>query len=338
MTRRASQRPGKVLSLNAYVHRATLGLPGAARLDAAAELRAHLLERVEELEGKGFARDEAEFLAVRAMGDPSPTNRSLLGHALTWRLGWAVLGLVLLGAGGWWSYDNLMPPAEGVSYQGSELSLDDLRTLNTDTDAPRGNYQTATLTYPKETKTVYYLYFTPSNFALTLKDVSEENSTNIVGRWPGSYRYQERLLVTDQPRSTDCPQDWNLFSSVRVLPSRFWNGPYLTIRSPSFRLDHTAEGKELCSGLKRRYRQEAFLVPVPGKKTFQVELLPPAQGIMTKGRTALALNHWTILRQLGLNPRKALNGDASLKGKASGLYIAVLPSDQPASSDESGLR
>ena len=146
-----------MLSLNQYIHRATLGLPRAERLDAAAELRAHLLERVAELEQKGFAREEAEFLAVRAMGDPAPINRGLLGHAFTARLGWSVLALALLGGGGWWAANNLMPPKEGVAYTGSELTLEDLRALQADTNAPKGTYQTATLTYPKGTKAIYYL-------------------------------------------------------------------------------------------------------------------------------------------------------------------------------------
>ena len=56
MTRRTAEQPSKVLSLNQYVRRVTLGLPRGDRLDAAAELRAHLLERVTELEGEGYAK------------------------------------------------------------------------------------------------------------------------------------------------------------------------------------------------------------------------------------------------------------------------------------------
>jgi hypothetical protein len=107
VTRRAPRRAGKALSLNAYVHRATLGLPKPERLDAAAELRAHLLEQVSVLEAKGFAREEAEFLAVQAMGNPQVTNRQLLGHLLTTPLGWGVLGIVVLGLGGWWASEQL---------------------------------------------------------------------------------------------------------------------------------------------------------------------------------------------------------------------------------------
>lgn len=195
MTRRAAHRSGKVLSLNQYVQRATLGLPKAERVDAAAELRAHLLERITELEQQGFARDEAEFLAVRAMGDPQTTNRQLLGHFLTTPLGWLALGVVLLGGAGWWAYNNLMPPSEGVAYSGSGLTLEDLRALQADSDAPKGLYQTVTITYPKETKTVYYVYMTPNSFNIQPKDLLEENKYNFVGQWPGSYRYQERVLM-----------------------------------------------------------------------------------------------------------------------------------------------
>lgn len=75
MTRPAARERRRVLSLHQYVQHATLGLPKAARLDAAAELRSHLLERVETLQTQGFSREEAEYLAVRAMGDPGLTNR-----------------------------------------------------------------------------------------------------------------------------------------------------------------------------------------------------------------------------------------------------------------------
>ena len=99
MTRRLSRTP-LLLSIDAYIHRATLGLPKAERLDAAAELRAHLLERTAEHEAQGFSREEAEFLAVKGMGDPQPVNRSLLGHALTHKAGWLALAVLLAGGGG----------------------------------------------------------------------------------------------------------------------------------------------------------------------------------------------------------------------------------------------
>jgi len=340
MTRRAAGKSGRVLSLNQYIHRTTLGLPRAERLDAAAELRAHLLERVAELEKKGFAREEAEFLAVRAMGDPAPINRGLLGHAFTARLGWSMLALALLGGGGWWAANNLMPPKEGVAYTGSDLTLEDLRALQADTNAPKGTYQTATLTYPKETKAIYYLRVTPSTFDVGLKDLVQENGVNLTGRWPGSYRYQERILITEQQGSKDCPQDWSLYANWQVLPSRFWNGKSLSTIGPGVGTS-TLSGKEICTGLKRQYIQRPLSAPGQGRQTYPVELLPAMAGIITGNASsqslqALALNHWTVLHQLDLNPRTAANGTPSLKRKASGLYIAVLASDRAAPPDTAG--
>ncbi|WP_221265361.1 permease prefix domain 1-containing protein [Deinococcus radiopugnans] len=103
MTRRARGK-GRVLGLDAYIHRATLGLPRGERLDAAAELRTHLLERVAEHMAQGFSREEAEYLTVKGMGEPQTVNRGLLGHVFTNRLGWAALAVLLVGGGGWYAY------------------------------------------------------------------------------------------------------------------------------------------------------------------------------------------------------------------------------------------
>ncbi|UQN05241.1 permease prefix domain 1-containing protein [Deinococcus sp. QL22] len=153
MTRHLSRTP-RLLSLDAYIHRATLGLPKAERLDAAAELRAHLLERTAEHEAQGFSREEAEFLAVKSMGDPEPVNRSLLGHALTHKAGWLALAVLLAGSGGWWVYREWMPPKEGIAFEAATPA--DIARLFADTYAPCGKYQAATVTYPRGTQVVVY--------------------------------------------------------------------------------------------------------------------------------------------------------------------------------------
>lgn len=201
MTRRRlfARRP---LSLQKYIHRATVGLPRAERLDAAAELRTHLVEKIDKLRAQGHPADEAEYLAVQAMGDPAPTNRGLLGHALTHRAGWWVLAAVLLGGGGWAGYGYVQrewrPPAEGLRYTGGTLTLDDFQALNSDPAAPRGTYQTATLTYPRGTKTIYYALITPKSALVQSKDVEGEVARNMsasaLRSVPGSYRYQPRVL------------------------------------------------------------------------------------------------------------------------------------------------
>lgn len=79
-----------------YIRRATTGLPNRTRLDTAAELRVHLNERIRKYMAQGFDRAEAEHLAVEQMGPAEPVNRRFLGHVFTPRVGWVVLGLLVL--------------------------------------------------------------------------------------------------------------------------------------------------------------------------------------------------------------------------------------------------
>ncbi|WP_407538332.1 permease prefix domain 1-containing protein [Deinococcus radiomollis] len=339
MTRRLFAR--RPLDLRGYIHRATVGLPSAERLDAAAELRTHLVGQIDRLRAAGHPADEAEYLAVQAMGDPAPTNRGFLGHAFTHRAGWAVLAAVLLGGGGWAGYGYAQrewtPPREGIQFSG-DLTLDDLKALNTDEHAPKGRFQAATLTYPRGTKTIYYALVTPGHLEVQSKDLQAElrdnQSANAMHRLPGSYRYQERWLMTDMGHKTVCPGRWELYSNSRVIQNAL-----LPLQSQTWPMldDLTA-----CTGVKRQYRTLTTLVLKPGSYaegatvprvpfSYDVELFPASMGGVATSAvpTGLPLDHWTVLRQLVLNPRTALNGLPALRGTAAGMYIAVLPSSQP---------
>lgn len=142
-----------------YIRRATTGLPRHERLEVAAELRTHLLDRVRQLEAEGFSREEAEHLAVSAMGHPAGTNRALLGHVFTTALGWTVLTALVIGGGGWWTWTHVPLPLPGVreaSWNWSQdLSSDDLRDVLATPDAPRGQMLAATLRVPPRTEWVY---------------------------------------------------------------------------------------------------------------------------------------------------------------------------------------
>ncbi|WP_174366538.1 permease prefix domain 1-containing protein [Deinococcus sp. JMULE3] len=142
-----------------YVRRATTGLPRHERLEVAAELRTHLLDRVRQLEAEGFSREEAEHLAVTAMGRPAGTNRALLGHVFTTALGWTVLTALVIGGGGWWVWTRVPLPLPGVreaSWNWSkELSSDDLRDILGYEYAPRGQMLAGTLRVPPRTEWVY---------------------------------------------------------------------------------------------------------------------------------------------------------------------------------------
>jgi hypothetical protein len=84
-------------SIDKYIQQVTAGLPQLERIDTAAELRVHLLQKTRELMAQGFPREEAEHLAVQEMGPVSETNRALLGHIFTAKFGWITLGVLALG-------------------------------------------------------------------------------------------------------------------------------------------------------------------------------------------------------------------------------------------------
>ncbi len=348
MTRRRlfARRP---LNLQGYIHRATVGLPKAERLDAAAELRTHLVEQIDKLRAAGHPADEAEYLAVQAMGDPASTNRSLLGHAFTHKAGWAVLAAVLLGGGGWAGHGYVqrewMPPREGVLYTGNELTIDDLRALTTDQYAPRGTYQTATLIYPKGTRSIFYMLVTPYHVTIQKKNLLEEINNNLFSnnmrQMPGSYRYQERWLLTEMRSDTVCPGHWEPYFNISVIPTAF-----IPLHSSTMigltDLPWTESTKDsVYTGVLRQFHKSTTEYPNPRKDsqgknlpnskfTHRYELFPPTPGstAILDSPMPLKFNHWAILRQLVLNPRTAANGLPTLKGTAAGMYIAVMPSSQ----------
>jgi hypothetical protein len=104
-----------------------------------------------------------------------------------------------------------------------------------------------------------------------------------------------------------------------------------------------------CTGVKQQFTTitlsmlkpgsyaEGVTIPhVPFKQ--EVELFPANGGGISNSAvpSKFALDHWTILRQLVLNPRTAGNGLPTLKGMTTGMYIAVLPSSRPRIADSYG--
>lgn len=299
--------------LDRYIFRATLGLPKNERLDTAAELRTHLTEQVEELMAQGFAKDEAEYLAVQAMGDVKVTNRQLLGHVFTHRLGWAALGVVLVGGLGWYAFQNWMPPRTGVTY--GAPTLQDMARLFVDPDAPRAdNYQAATVTYPQKTRAVYYAYVTPFSTLIGLNDIDAFKKDNMPAGVPGSYRFQERWLINTKKQDGCGPskdeQHWGAYYTASSLPSHFFNGPW------SVGTGATRETNG-CSGIVARRANEAATRPLP------LDL-----GVR-RGNAPLELDDWTILWSLSVDPKSPAFGEQPRYETAQGLYLAVLPSSKP---------
>jgi hypothetical protein len=222
MTRRARRARGRVRGLDAYLHRATLGLPRAQRLEAAAELRTHLLDRINALEGQGFSREEAEHLAVQAMGEPQVTNRQLLGHALTTPLGWGVLGLTLLIGGGVWADQAYRPTG---LWPTAPHPMDDTainRIWDSGWPRPWGSAfdsytQAANLSFPEGTQTVFAAWMSHGDtevrpvfhFAVSLGfgygRLKPSTAPFVLGR-PWHHRF--RLVATAAPEFShkSCPE------------------------------------------------------------------------------------------------------------------------------------
>jgi hypothetical protein len=87
--------------IDKYITRATAGMPTRERIDTAAELRVHLNAQAKKHILEGHTSEEAEFLAVDAMGAVAKVNRQFLGHIFTPRVGWGVLIASVIGLTGW---------------------------------------------------------------------------------------------------------------------------------------------------------------------------------------------------------------------------------------------
>ncbi|MFA5593816.1 MAG: permease prefix domain 1-containing protein [Trueperaceae bacterium] len=161
-----------------YVRRATTGLPNRTRLDTAAELRVHLNERITQYVAQGFDRAEAEHLAVEQMGPAEPVNRRFLGHVFTPRVGWVVLGLLVVASGGWLAGNYLFAPAPTV--KNVAVKAEELIPFI-------GDFQMLQLTLPKRTKALH--------IAITLgEDGATLSGTNLEHRYP-DLRPNQRVSI-----------------------------------------------------------------------------------------------------------------------------------------------
>lgn len=217
----------RILSL--YIYRATLGLPREERREVAAELRSHLLDSVRQLEAEGFEREEAEHLAVRAMGSPKATNSELLGHFFTTPLGWAVAALTALGLGGYWAWQNVPLPLLGqpsVKWE-DKLNTDDLAFLMQREDAPRAPYKAVTLNIPAKTPWLYIALLPRTGAGLAqLQIMPFSASPKAMGGAPPNAAVRGRFLLSGVPwEDRACPRiggktQLNVFSALRPLSPR----------------------------------------------------------------------------------------------------------------------
>ncbi|WP_162393750.1 permease prefix domain 1-containing protein [Deinococcus kurensis] len=330
MTRRLP-RPHRPLSADAYIHRATRGLPRAERLDAAAELRAHLTERVQEHQAHGFSPEEAEYLAVRGMGDPHPVNRGLLGHAFTHRAGWLTLAALMMGGLGWTAYREWLPPREGAQF--GPMNQQDINALFSDKDAPRGTYQGVTLTYPRGTKAVLYVTVSstenksrPEQVSLFSKNLVNEEEQNFSGRIPGSYRYQERLLLSAWRMTCEGQERSGIYKTGYGLPSPFENSGMSGYSGPGGMI----VGACANPSVRLNVVKDHLSTQPP---TTAIRVVPPdgENSIMT-AHFPFKLNEWRVLYRLRVDPERdsAWFGGTSTEKKGTpprGVYVAVMPLD-----------
>lgn len=113
--------------LDRYIARATFGLPRKKRLDSAAELRVHLLQRVEDLQRQGFSREEAEHLAVERMGPPGPTWQRVITVVFSRRVGFVVAAGLATAIATWLLVPVLLRPAPSV--HATPTTFDDVEPI-----------------------------------------------------------------------------------------------------------------------------------------------------------------------------------------------------------------
>lgn len=300
-------------TLNRYVNRATLGLPRHERVEMAAELRTHLVDRVQQLEAEGFSREEAEHLAVQGMGDAKVTNRQLLGHIFTTTLGWSVLTALLVAGGGWWVWQNMPLPFYGQSTWrwSPELTTQDLTALQQQASAPRAPYVAGDLTIPTRTAWLYMALLPRTGGGMAMLNIhnlqfkqgSDSHSPVLNGK------LGVRILLSAEPWTAACP----LKNGAKQMQI------YALIRSssPDLNLEFQMGGQNSCTGVVLPRAQD-----LPGgystfwQKTFVGGPLP--------------MNGWTVLAayvvDTGMNGAKIIDEQPN---NPHDYVLAVMPANKP---------
>ncbi|WP_194165225.1 permease prefix domain 1-containing protein [Deinococcus terrestris] len=299
-----------------YVHRATLGLPRQERLEAAAELRTHLMDRAARLEAEGFSREEAEHLAVKGMGDVGVTNRQLLGHVFTNQVAWVVLAALVLGGGGWWVWQNVPLPMWGQATWrwDNELTVPDLTRLMEDDSAPRSPYHAGDLSLPARTAW-FYITVIPRRGAgagvLSIRNLQYRNGS--ASPHPAlNSRIQARLLLSAEPWAAQTCALRNGQPQMQI---------YAALHTHHQDLGSDMTGNSSCTGI---------VLPAPqnlagGYSTFWKRDLWHEQTV--------PLNQWTVLAayivDLGEKEAGGRTGFTRQPDNAHDYLLAVMPADRP---------
>jgi hypothetical protein len=222
--------------IDTYIRRATAGLPRLERVDTAAEIRVHLLQKTRELMAQGFPKEEAEHLAVQEMGPVAATNRALIGHMFTSSLGWVVVGCMLAGVGVWTYLERDWIFWKDTTIRAIPLNTDDLQLALP--DIPK--FETAPklskfeFYLPRGTKTLEYALITQhAHRATTIfsteklqRECAAQNACTIATDQLERIPFKASIIVGEgqQSETTLQPYDrkWefrSLFSQNQVTPN-----------------------------------------------------------------------------------------------------------------------
>lgn len=318
MTRRLNRKT-RVLSMNQYIHRATLGLSKTERLDAAAELRTHLLERISEYQAQGFAQEEAEYLSVKGMGEPQVTNRELLGHFLTTPLGWAVLAALIVGWAGWQIKTH--PDQPQVQWGG----LVDVNEFSNGGALPAW-YRAYHFKTPPGTRFMQLAWIGglgSQRAVLAAKPLTEGQV--IVGgpTWREWWTTRTPLPYADTPWSKTCRNQQPVHLQMLVDSPNYMNG----LHEPNSNL----HGVLWCSGLPLPPTQKGITQYGGGSGTSKgsyvmgsIVEVQQADGKTDKGR--LRLNHWTLLDLHRMNVKATYKSGQKVNVTGEALLV-IRPSD-----------
>ncbi|GGJ25987.1 permease prefix domain 1-containing protein [Deinococcus roseus] len=191
-------------TIDQYIHKATRGLPRKERIDAAAELRAHMIEKIKDLMQQGFSREEAAYLAVQEMGSPTVPFWQRFRHFAQYQLPYWVLGAVLLSGGYWWGKDNLFAPKAGV-YALQDIGVKEMKDiLNLGSQSTSG-WKGVKVVFPTETRhlTVMLMEGARPGMSRSTPAVPQPGEE---GK-PNNFRFQETFLLGLNSKASipDCP-------------------------------------------------------------------------------------------------------------------------------------
>ncbi|WP_199188309.1 permease prefix domain 1-containing protein [Deinococcus arcticus] len=313
-------------AVSRYVFRATLGLPRHERLELAAELRTHLLDRTRQLQAEGFSREEAEHLAVQGMGNVSVTNRQLLGHVLTHPLGWAVLAALLLCGGSWWVWRYVPLPAyRQTSVQWSQtVEAADLARLY-EVNAPRGEMLTADLRVPARAQWFYLVVISQREegmFRLWRYDLRGRTASGEATVSPNVAK-KARLLLTAQAWNTApyCTSDGQvaLLADLRWTPQ---NGAALEGGMMAY------SGEKRAYGIPSGVMCQNLHLPMSGTEIDGGTMQAWQQRHLQGARPAM--NSWTVMAFYSVNytPTGKATFQSTEPTHKHDFLVAVMPADQ----------